>query len=244
MNSFSNLKIKCIRGNPDTLSGILISYAIVKQQDIPQDLKSLVHNGIVSVESNYLNQKNIEDFFKNEFGLSLEEGLEGVIKQSGKMDSILDLEDVKEKTDSIKHIEYIPIPAKVGHFKTVDEMLFKKNADIYFLGEFESVHHAHLSINAFPILYQSQFREQEHRVLMQQIESMLSTVKPTTKAFYFKGDIKEHILKKLIPNIIYNIDSPKLYKKAKQEFEEFMQQFSFPEDIKKVEDLIQKQNCQ
>lgn len=175
-------------------------------------LSSMVRNGILAVQANYVDQRNIRDFFRAEFGISLEKGIQEVIeqaKETGGLEGALDPEAVKERLESMKNADFIPIPAKVAFFNSEPEML-AQDADVFYLGVFTVITHAHLCVNSFPILYQAYFREQEHRGMEAEIAALLSVIEDpkglassadkensNLKAQSFPGDLKEQLLKKL-----------------------------------------------
>jgi len=77
MSYSSGLNIKLKKGDPNKLKGKLIAYATV-DQDINSgtgSLGAMIKNGILAVQGNYVDQRNIRDFFQAEFGVSLEKGI-------------------------------------------------------------------------------------------------------------------------------------------------------------------------
>ena len=104
MASDFGIKIELKKGNPNKLLGKLIAYATVDADVDESDgnLGSMIRNGILAVQANYVDQRNIRDFFRNEFGVSLEKGIEEIIdqaKDSGGLESALDPEIVREKLE-------------------------------------------------------------------------------------------------------------------------------------------------
>src|SRR6185295_18386061 len=125
------------------------------ENEAQSSLEALVRNGILAVQANYVDQRNIRDFFKKEFGISLEKGIQEVIeqaKETGGLEGALDPEAVKERLESMKNADFIPIPAKIALFSSEEEML-QGDADVFYLGEFTVLSHAHLCVNSFPIIY-------------------------------------------------------------------------------------------
>ena len=55
----------------------------------------------------------------------------------------------------------------------------------------------------------------------------------------FTGDLKVHLLKELIPKMIYNLSDPPEYEKAKLQFRNFMGDFGYPEDLQEIVTLIE-----
>jgi hypothetical protein len=215
-------------------------------------LNAMVRNGILAVQANYVDQRNIRDFFRDEFGISLEKGIQEVIdqaKETGGLEGALDPEAVKERLESMKNADFIPIPAKIAYFNTEAEML-AGDADVFFLGHFTVISHAHLCVNSFPIIYQAYFREQEHRAMEREIAALLGVIEEPRakdassgtegpKIQNFKGDVKAFLLKELIPAMIYNLSDPSEYAKALSRFKGFMGDFGYPEDIQEIINLVE-----
>jgi hypothetical protein len=254
MNHSGILNIQQIQGNPDVLHGKLIAYATVdveaKNPSSSSPLNSLASNGILAIQANYIDQRNIKDFFESELGVSMEKGIQDIIEQakdSEGLEGALDPEIVREKLSSMRNMEFIPIPAKVTFFDSI-ESIKEQEGDIYFLGHYQGLHHAHLSINSFPIMYQARFREQEHLQVSQEIEQMLqgfSTKSTSTHQVEIKEDIplgepfKNHVLKTLIPNILYQLENEgNDLVTTQNEFQTFMK--DYPEEAKTILGLIDK----
>ncbi|NET23792.1 MAG: hypothetical protein F6K07_32895 [Okeania sp. SIO1H5] len=234
------------KGDPKALKGKLVAYVRVRSSsDSSGPLSAMIANGLLAVQANYVDQRSIKDFFREEFGVSLEKGIQEVIdqaRQSGGLEGALDPEAVRERLESMKNAEFIPIPAKVAHFSSEMEIL-SQDADIYYLGAFEMANHAHLCVNSFPIMYQAYFREQENRLLEKEINTMLGVVEKKIvgdgKTIQnFEGDIKEHLLKDLIPKMIYNQQDETEYETALANFKAFMADFGYPEDMQAVINLV------
>jgi hypothetical protein len=243
------------KGESGHLRGRLIAYVRV---DVPDEgkspesesspLEALVRNGLLAVQANYVDQRNIRDFFKKEFGISLEKGIQEVIEQAretGGLEGALDPEAVKDRLDSMKNADFIPIPAKVAFFANEEEML-GQDADIYFLGTFTVLSHAHLCVNAFPILYQAYYREQEHRSVEAEISELLGAIEKQPGAETREGPREEpeggwkrHLLTVLIPRMIYTRGGDGDHARSVEDFREFMEDFGFPQDTQAVVDLIE-----
>jgi hypothetical protein len=225
----------------------------------------MVRNGILAVQGNYIGQRNIRDFFREEFGISLEKGIQEVIEQArdtGGLEGALDPEAVKERLESMKNADFIPIPAKVAFFESETDILASA-ADVYYLGTFEVLSHAHLCVNSFPILYQACFREQEHREVAEEINALLGNIEGEfegineggtgqkgepepgkTGSFSatlktYTGDAKDFLLRDLIPGMIYNLGDKTEYQRAVDKFRAFMGDFAYPEDMQAILTLIE-----
>ncbi|HKP98625.1 MAG TPA: hypothetical protein VJ385_23035 [Fibrobacteria bacterium] len=261
------------KGDPEKLKGKLLAYVRIIAEEGGQGpesfaegdvggtepsspLNAMVRNGILAVQANYVDQRNIRDFFREEFGISLEKGIQEVIdqaKETGGLEGALDPEAVKERLESMKNADFIPIPAKIAFFNSESEML-AADADVYFLGHFTVISHAHLCVNSFPIIYQAYFREQEHRSMEREIAALLGTIEnpkakeasgpedgaaTAPKIQNFKGDVKAFLLKDLIPKMIYNLSDPAEYGKALHQFKSFMGDFGYPEDMQEIINLVE-----
>src|SRR5690606_28920335 len=113
---FSALKAELKKGDPARLSGKLVAYVRYERPEgsprAPGEeaspLEALVRNGLLAVTANYVEQRDIRDFFRKEFGISLEKGIEEVIEQAretGGLEGALDPEAVKERLDSMKNAD-------------------------------------------------------------------------------------------------------------------------------------------
>lgn len=271
------------KGDPKKLHGKLVAYVRIVAEEAGEGpesfsagdlggteptspLNAMVRNGILAVQANYVDQRNIRDFFRDEFGISLEKGIQEVIdqaKETGGLEGALDPEAVKERLESMKNADFIPIPAKIAFFSSEAEMLAGET-DVFFLGHFTVISHAHLCVNSFPIIYQAYFREQEHRAMEKEIAALLGTIedpKPNhedaehaghgaaaasesvdakgPRIQNFKGDVKAFLLKDLIPNMIYNLSDASAYQKALNQFKHFMGDFGYPEDMQEIISLVE-----
>ena len=262
MFNISGMHLEQRRGDPEKLKGKLIAYVrIIPKEggdgteanggEAVSPLAAMVRNGILAVQANFVNQRNIRDFFREEFGISLEKGIQEVIdqaKETGGLEGALDPEAVKERLESMKNADFIPIPAKIAFFGSEEEML-AGDADIYYLGKFTVLSHAHLCVNSFPIIYQAYFREQEHRAMEHEIAALLGTIEEPKGAEpagadgprlqTFQGDVKAYLLKDIIPKMIYHLSDAAEYAKALNQFKTFMGNFGYPEDLQAIISLVE-----
>jgi len=255
---FSSLRAVQKKGDPGHLRGRLIAYVRYERPadeapapgDEVSPLEGLVTNGFLTVSANYVDQRNIRDFFRKEFGISLEKGIEEVIEQArdtGGLEGALDPEAVKERLDSMKNADFMPIPAKVAHFSSEADML-EQDADVFFLGTFTVLAHAHLCVNSFPILYQAYYREQEHRSVERDIAALLRTIEGSkvepVEPSAAPIDWKHHLLTVLIPRMIYTRGAGARpatdpdHVKAVEDFRSFMADYGSVEDAETVLALI------
>lgn len=254
--NFSALHAEQKKGDPGHLRGRLVAYVRYERPDdeprLPGEevspLEALVTNGYLAVTANYVDQRNIRDFFRKEFGISLEKGIEEVIDQAretGGLEGALDPEAVKERLDSMKNADFIPIPAKVAHFSSEADIL-AQDADVFYLGSFTVLSHAHLCVNSFPILYQAYYREQEHRAVERDIAALLRTIEAPKPEDVEPPppppeNWKQHLLTVLIPRMIYTREGGGAeHAKSVADFRTFMESFGYAEDTETVLTLIEK----
>jgi hypothetical protein len=241
------LGIEQKKGDPDRLDGRLTVYANI---DIdPSDLMSMkhpiasmVHNGLLVAQGNYKEQNNLKDFLKSEMGISLEEGLEEFLDKLGGLESALDPEKLKEKMENIDDLEdFIPTPAKIVSFPSVEDIL-SQEGDVYYAGFFKNVGNAILSVNSLPILYQSQFREQEIQKVRNEIELLITQIEknePSRKPFYSSNlQAEEKIMKEFIPNMLYCRKEKKVFDAAEKQFREFLHGYRSKEDVDSIVSII------
>jgi hypothetical protein len=225
------MPVRQMKGDESRLLGKLVAYVrianwdpVLEPEDKNQSLHALVRNGILAVQANFVDQRTIRDFFRKEFGISLEKGIQEVIEQAkemGGLEGALDPEAVKERLDSMKNADFIPIPAKVAFFSDEQELL-ASDADIYFLGEFQTLNHAHLCVNSFPILYQAYYREQEHAVIDAEIGELLRTIEGPAPMKSMPSlppgmSFKDYLLKDLVPKMLYHRSVDKVANSASLE---------------------------
>lgn len=265
------IHIVCRKGDQEKLRGKVVAYVRIEgdgkgkgkgeergfpsgegsglpgdRPDAANSLSTMVRNGILAVQANFVSQRNIRDFFRDEFGISLEKGIQEVIEQArdtGGLEGALDPEAVKERLESMKNADFIPIPAKIAFFNSEEEMLAGDH-DVYYLGSFTVLSHAHLCVNSFPIIYQAYFREQEHRQVESEIAALLGNIENPKKPGEvtlqtYSGDLKSHLLRDLIPRMIYSLADKAEYAKALGQFHSFMGDFGYPGEIQEIVTLIE-----
>jgi hypothetical protein len=154
------------KGDSSRLDGRLTVYAAIdidpaELANTKHPVASLVNNGYLVAQGNFRDQNSLKDFLKSEMGLSLEEGLEQLLDKVDGLEAALDPSKLREKLENMDEIEdFIPTPAKIVSFPSEDEIL-NQEGDVFFGGTFEKIGNAVLCVNAFPILYQARYREQE-----------------------------------------------------------------------------------
>lgn len=241
--------VQFLRGNPAHLDGRLVAIAKVTSplsHDHPG--KGMVHRGLLSVQGNYRDQHTMAEFFRIEFGLSMESGIEEIIeqaRQNGGIEGALDPDQVRERLRNMGDSQYLPIPAKVIRVPSL-ESAANMDGDVVYLGEFGDFQFAHMAVNAFPILYQSRYREQERGAIAQQIETMLELLSPPSEPSEpseptletFQGNIEDHLLRTILPDLLYAAEGSSDAEAALSRFQAFMSPHLYPGDVQRMLDLV------
>lgn len=246
----SVLQVLIRKGNPERLSGKLLVYAkIHPDTDLSRShWGELVRGGIVSVTGNYRDQHNLLDFLKKELqdqlGEDYEEGLRQLKEKGG--DQWDRLQELMKDADKPGHMEIIPIPAKVVFFESEEDLL-EVEADIFYLGEYKMVENAHLSVSAFPILYQAAYKEQEDVRLDEEINTLLLEVGmessdlescfPAIQSVNYSnysGDLQDLLYRRLIPELIHRSQSEDEFTEGMKLFRDFLKGYPFAEDIESI----------
>ncbi len=244
------LNIEQKKGDQSHLDGRITVYAVIETDaadiiNMKHPIASMVHNGLLVAQGNFKEQSSLKDFLKSEMGISLDEdldeGLAQLLEKMNGLESALDPQKLKEHLENMGE-EFIPTPAKIVPFHSVEEILMQEG-DVFYIGSFKNVGNAVLGVNALPILYQARFREQEvHKIrneielLISQIERNESAVNPA--AMTENTDIEQKLLKEFIPNMLYCRKEPYTFKEAEEQFRSFLRGYRFREDIDAIATLI------
>lgn len=217
---------RLIKGNSQRLDGRLLAFAhVANSSTSAEHLQGMVHNGYLAVQGNYRDQRTLAEFFQSEFGLSLEKGIEEVIDQSREgngLESALDPDLVRERLRSMKDAaSSMPIPAKIVAVES-HEGATTFEGDVADLGHFDDLVFAHMAVNAFPILYQAVYRQQELLELQARIESLLDASQAPRALSTFEGDVEAHLLHSLLPDILYATEGSAQAHAAMVAFEDFL----------------------
>ena len=239
--------VEFLKGDPGHLDGRLTAVARILgpiSEGVPA--ASMVHGGLLVVHGNYRDQRTMADFFRVELGLTMEKGIEEIIeqaRQNGGLEGALDPDAVRERLRSLGQSEFLPIPAKVVSFATLDEAV-ESEGDVVLLGEFEDLQFAHMAVNAFPMLYQARYREQERGEMRLEIEQWLEKLEepvqlpaPVTLET-FAGDIENHLLKDLLPGMFYAQGETPEAHAAELRFRAFMAPCIVPGDVETMISLV------
>jgi len=224
------------------LQGHVIVYAKIQNPESPENKKHPVYemtrSGIMAATGDYRTQHNLGDFLKKELGITLDDlGKSENIHLTG-FPEHLNPDILKKKIDSLKGFEeLIPTPAKMELFESEQEIL-GKDADVFYLGEFERLANANLAINAFPILYQSVYREQISNRVSQEIEKMISQATKQVNAYghYLDnpGELEKKIQTVFLSELIYHLSNPTEREAWIQRFRNFMAGYKYPGEVDKI----------
>lgn len=252
------------KGSPDHLSGRLLAYARIIPGGMPESdrnpLAEAVHNGLLIVAGDFENQANLKDFLRKEFGadFDIDEGLEHLASQiknlEGDIPEGMNPDSLRERLDSLSHMEIIPVPARVVQFNSEEDLL-AQDADIFYVGEFQGTSHAHLAVTSFPILYQAWFREQQSRLLQDEIDQILNQVEITAQTpkvidhaddsdpaildlpkdlTNFSGNLQDLLLGTVLPNLLYHLNNKDEFTLSWKVFIRFMHPYRRQEDIELI----------
>lgn len=174
------LGIEQKKGNDDKLCGRMIAYAKIlpapdgESGETPFD--DMINNGLLALEGDFRSfnptvpsrsQRNkvMDDKLNNLLESMEENGVE--------LPENLDVEAMRDRLHELSNMEVIPIPARIGNFKSEAEIL-NEDADIYYIGEFIGVNQAHFCLTTLPIYYQACYKEQSKKNEMEILNEMLS----------------------------------------------------------------------
>jgi hypothetical protein len=236
------------KGDPANLDGRLTVYAIIDLEPgevaaMKHPIAAVVHNGLLVAQGNFRDQNNLRDFLQSEMGLSLEEGLEEIIQRLEGLESALDPQKLKEKIEGMREFEdFIPTPAKIVSFHTEAEIL-AQDGDVYFMGRFEHIGNANLSVNSFPILYQARYREQQLGRVRGEIELLISQIEKPAAIESRPGgasssEMREKLLREFIPDMLYCRKDAHVFASAQSRFREYMRGNASTADVDAIVKII------
>jgi len=246
------LELQQKKGDPGHLDGRVTVYAKI---DIdPSDLMSMkhpiasmVHNGLLVVQGNFMEQTSLKDFLKSEMGISLNEeigdGLADMLEKMNGIESALDPQKLKDRLENMGDLEeFIPTPAKIVPFHSEIE-IYSQQGDVFFAGTFRNIGNAVLSINAVPIIYQARYREQELVKVHNEIETLISQIEKSEPPQSIntpqtEEQIDEKLMKEFIPNMLYCRKEPNTFKGAVLQFRNFMSGYQFKDDVDEIVKII------
>jgi hypothetical protein len=240
------------KGDPRLLDGRITVFAMIdtdagELMNTRHSFASMVHNGFLVSQGNFRDQYNFKDFLKSELGISLEDGLEegltALLDRMDGLESTLDPQKLKERLESMDDLnDFIPTPAKIAPFHSEEEIL-SQEGDVFFAGRFKNIGNAVLSVQALPMLYQAQFREQEGGRIKNEIESLIAQIekgddKPPAQPQGKKQSTEDHLLREFIPNLLYTRKESHAFEATVRDFRAAMKRYRFPEDIEAIVSII------
>ncbi|OGJ85642.1 MAG: hypothetical protein A2268_16705 [Candidatus Raymondbacteria bacterium RifOxyA12_full_50_37] len=238
----NNLFYEQKKGDPSSLKGVVIVYAVINNPETEDNRKSPIYEmaktGIIAAMGDYRTQKSLEDFLKKELGISLDDLGKSENAAIAGIPPNANPDFIRKKLESLKdYEELIPTPARLEVFDAEHELL-SRDADIFYLGRFDRLANANLAINAFPILYQALYREQVALLIAQEIDKMLSaaTQEVSESGHYLEHpDTVEHKLNaEFLPELIYShADQGELDGWVKR-FRSFMAGYKYPGEVEKI----------
>lgn len=261
------LNIQQKKGAGSPLCGRLIVYAkILPGQPSPQGgfpWEDMTRNGLLVVSGEFKTQHSLADFLRKEFKGEIGDSIEALAQKLREMGEDipedLNPDQIRKRLDALSNMEIIPVPAKVVVYESED-VLLREDADIYFVGEFVGVQHAHLAVTSFPILYQAIYREQQAVTVQTEINSLLEQVLTNAAPLIetqprkgdpvvlelrgtletYEGNLLEFLMGQVMPNLIYNLGYPAEFTLSMQNFRQFMKSYRFPEDLAEIEMSLQE----
>ena len=248
------------KGFPNRLSGIMIAYArilpgeSIEKSDFPWD--EAVHNNLLVVSGDFIGQSSLKDFLKKEFGAGASEGLESFAEHLREMGSELpeglNPDELREKIESLSHMDIIPVPARIVQFDS-EEQILEQSADVFWVGDFRGLAQAHLAVTSFPILYQAWYREQMSSYLQSDIEDLLNQIAKKSLAIEstspevlnlegslesFEGELLQLLNSEVVPKLMYAKNDTATFKMSMNNFKKFMEAYSRLEDIEGFEKAL------
>ncbi|MFP4521847.1 MAG: hypothetical protein ACLFQK_06845 [Fibrobacterota bacterium] len=233
------------KGDSKNLYGRITVYAQINPDadttGVPRQILDAISNGIIAAQGDYRKARNLTQFLKEELGLSFEAGIEELIKQagdSGGIESAIDPALLKDRLKNMKKMEdFIPTPAKIVLFDN-EENLMQEEGDIFYVGSFNNAGNANLAVNALPILYQAQFKEQHQNHIMKEINSLLMQAEESALSRdnfrQHSEDLAKTILSEYIPKLVYSAQTGVGFEEAADNFRDFMGGYKYMDDIEKI----------
>jgi len=220
--------------------------------DFPWD--ELVHNGLLVVSGEFQNQATLGEFLRREIKNESPEALDGLVNKLREMGEEipdnLSPDELRNRIEGMSHMEIIPVPAKVVVFESEEDIL-KRDADIFYIGEFVGVQFAHLAVTSFPILYQALYREQDSRHVQGEINSLLDQVSANQvplgdsavlqlpgKLESYNGELLDLLMGTVVPNLVYNLKNHAEFDLSLQNFRIFMESYRWPADLDEIEKAL------
>lgn len=252
------LGIEQKKGHSDILSGKLIAYARIlpstENDNAPAPFQNMVKNGLLVIEGDFRQNNTLRQFIQKEIGANFDENIAGLLEriqeEGGELPEGLDPEVIRERIEELSNMEVIPIPAKITHRETEEEIL-KDDGDIFYIGEFQGVGQAHFCLTSLPIYYQAKYKEQVKAIEQRYLEEILTQIdsqktidtgslQENTELFpqgaslsSFIGNLQELFDTRVIPFMLLQ-KSESDFEEAVERFNQFMLPYSNKEDLQQV----------
>ena len=252
------LGIEQKKGQSDILSGKLIAYARIlpstENDNAPAPFQNMVKNGLLVIEGDFRQNNTLRQFIQKEIGANFDENIAGLLEriqeEGGELPEGLDPEVIRERIEELSNMEVIPIPAKITHRETEEEIL-KDDGDIFYIGEFQGVGQAHFCLTSLPIYYQAKYKEQVKAIEQRYLEEILTQIdsqktidtgalQENTELFpqgaslsSFIGNLQELFDTRVIPFMLLQ-KSESDFEEAVEQFNQFMLPYSNKEDLQQV----------
>ncbi len=237
------------KGDAGSLSGKVTVYALIELEDSElekSDLHDLVQNGILAVIGDFSKYYDIKEFLKKELGINFEKGVQEFFARISGEDPLLgslNNDKFQHKLKSLKNIEdFIPTPVQPEIFSSEAEIMAREG-DVYCVGRFTNINNANIAVNAFAILYQMHYREQQRKLVKLEVEAILQEVSKTVenspheevKNFKeLKEGLELHLQTRFIPELLYYSHEPETRERSFQKFRKFMEGYKFTQDIENI----------
>lgn len=252
------LGIEQKKGHSEILCGKLIAYARIlpstETDTAPEPFHNMAKNGLLVIEGDFRQNNTFRQFLQKEMGDNFDESIAGLLErikeEGGELPEGLDADVIRERVNELSNMEVIPIPAKITHRETEEDIL-KEEGDIFYIGEFQGVGQAHFCLTSLPIYYQAKYKEQVKVSEQQYLEEILNQI-DSQKAIdmdiltdnsdlfpkdaslnSFFGNLQELFDSRIIPFILSQTSESE-YQKAIAQFNQFMQPYSGKEDLEQV----------
>lgn len=252
------LGIEQKKGVSDILCGKLVAYAkilpAIDQEGAPEPFQNMARNGLLVIEGDFRQNNTFKQFLQREMGENFDENIAGLLErireEGGELPEGLDAETIRERVNELSNMEVIPIPAKIVH-RTSEEEILKDDADIFYIGEFRGVGQAHFCLTSLPIYYQAKYKEQIKITEQLYLEELLSQIdfpktldtkelKDNAELFpanaslsSFIGNLQELFDSKIIPFLLLQKTDAE-FENGIEQLNHFMAPYSHKEDLKQV----------
>lgn len=174
-------KIVMKKGDPNRLSGLVTMYARLDEAAL-RDAKregapfvEMAQDGLLAMTGDFRHQRSLRDFLSDFAGIDGLEQLKEKLAAESDLPEGTDFREVFRQLDDSNQLAEIPVPSQIVKFRSEQDLL-DSEGDIFFLGNYGSLHNAQLALSSFPILYQGLYREAEQQKVRDEIDSLLREI--------------------------------------------------------------------